>query len=136
MTRLTGLCCLCLIASVGLCQSKTTLYTDYQALLDSAYILGELNVYLGLISADTSHPKSIMNQHGEHGGDLSSHSIFGEGPYSGLKGVFSPFNWECEAPPKIFKDSVFVAYLTENENIAPRVSTYSLVGFLHDQVGK
>jgi len=40
---------------------------------------------------------------------------------------------ECEVPPKIFKDSVFVAYLTENENITPRVSTYSLIGFLHDE---
>ncbi len=50
-----------------------------------------------------------------------------------LKGVFSPFNWECEAPPKIFKDSVFVAYLTENENITPRVSPYSLIEFLYDE---
>ena len=96
--------------------------------------MGELNVYLGLISADTLHPKSIMNLYGEHGSDLSSHSIFGEGPYSGLNGVFSPFNWECAVAPEIFKDSVFVAYLTENENIAPRISTYSLVGFLHDKV--
>ena len=133
MTKLTVLCWLCLIASVGLCQSKTALYIDYQSLLDSAYILGELNVCLGLISADTSHPKSIMNSYGEHGSDLSSHSIFGEGPYSGLKGVFSPFNWECEAPPKIFKHSVFVAYLSENERLSPRVSTYSLVGFLYDR---
>ena len=77
-----------------------------------------------------------MNAHGEHGSDLSSRSIFGEGLYSGLKGVFSPLNWKCEAPPKIFKDSVFIAYLTENENITARVSTYSLVGFLYDQVGK
>ena len=129
-----ALCCLCLIVSVGLCQSKTTLYTDFQALLDSAYIVGELNVYLGLISADRFHPKSIMNPHGEHGSDLSSRSIFGEGPYSGLEGVFSPFNWECAVPPRIFKGSVFVAYLTENENITPRVSTYSLVGFLYDSI--
>ncbi len=122
------------MVSEGLGQSKPTLYTDYQGLLDNAYILGELNVYLGLISADTLHPKSIMNPHGEHGSDLSSHSIFGEGPYSGLGGVFSPFNRECEAPPKIFKDSVFVAYLTENERISPRVSTYSLIGFLYDDI--
>ncbi len=40
---------------------------------------------------------------------------------------------ECEVPPKIFKDSVFVAYLTENENITPRVSTYSLIEFLYDE---
>ena len=53
-------------------------------------------------------------------------ALFGEGLYSGLNGVFSPFNWACEAPPKIFKDSVFVAYLTENENITPRVSTEEL----------
>ena len=77
-----------------------------------------------------------MNPYGEHGSDLLSRSIFGEGSYSGLKGVFSPFNWQCEVPPKIFKDSVFVAYLTENNNITPRVSTYSLVEFLYDNVGK
>ena len=89
----------------GLCQSKTALYTDYEALLDSAYIVGELNVYLGLISADTSHPNSIMNPYGEHGSDVSSHSIF-------------------------------VAYLGENERVLPRVSTYSLIGFLYDEVKK
>ena len=127
---LTVLCWLCLIVSVGLYQSKSTLHTEYEALLDSAYIIGELNVYLGLISADTSHPKSIMNGYGEYGSDFSSRSIFGEGAYSGLKGVFSPFNWECKVPHKIYKDSVFLAYLTENEGISPMVSTYSLIGFL------
>ena len=40
---------------------------------------------------------------------------------------------ECEVPPKIFKNSVFVAYLTENENITPRVSPYSLIEFLYDE---
>lgn len=34
----------------------------YNSLLDSAFIVGELDVYLGQISADTSHPKSIMNR--------------------------------------------------------------------------
>ena len=122
------------MVSEGLGQSKPTLYTDYQALLDTAYILGELNVYLGLVSADTSHRKSIMNPYGEYGSDLSSNSIFGGGFYSGLYGVFSPFNWECEVPPKVFKDSVFVAYLTENETVSPRVGTYILIGFLYDKV--
>lgn len=45
-----------------------------------------------------------------------------------LRGAFSPFNWDCEAPPKVFRDSVFVAYPTENERLSPRISAYSLVG--------
>lgn len=116
-------------------QTKPHIYSDYNKLLDKAYIIGEFNVYLGLISADTSNPKSITNFHGEHGGDYSPHSIFGTGPYAGLHGVFSPFNWECESPPKVYIDSTFIAYLTENENILPRMSKYSLVGFLMDKAG-
>lgn len=42
----------------ALSQSKAGLYTNYRLLLDSAYIIGEMNVYLGLISADTSDPQS------------------------------------------------------------------------------
>lgn len=124
-----------LIAATCFSQSNPKLYSDYQALLDTAYIIGEFNAYLGLISADTTNPKSIMNSRGEHGSDLSPHSIFGTGPYAGLHGAFSPFNSTCEAPPKVYVDSVFVAFLTENEIISPHISTYSLVGFLMDKAG-
>ena len=108
---------------------------NFNTLLDSAYVVGEMNAYLGLISADTTNPKSIMNLHGEYGDDHSSHSIFGEGSYAGLHGAFSPFNRECEVPPKIYMDSVFVAYLTENERLSPRISPSSLLGWLYERAG-
>jgi len=76
-----------------------------------------------------------MNSYGPHGSDADYYSIFGNGgPYKGWTGVFSPFNPDCDVPPKIFKDSVFVAYLTENERLSPRVSTYVLIGYLYDKV--
>ena len=135
MVRLIFMTAALLTTSNALSQSNKHLYSDYQSLLDSAYIVGELDVFLGVISADTSNPKSIMNRRGEFGDDYSTHSIFGTGVYAGLHGVFSPFNWDCETPPKVFKDSVFVAYLTENQSLSPRISTYSLVGFLDDKAG-
>lgn len=62
-----------------------------------------------------------MNRHGEYGSDHSTNSTFGTGPYAGLHGAFSPCNWTLEAPPKIYIDNTFVAYLTENENISLRI---------------
>ncbi len=46
---------------------KAGLYTNYRLLLDSAYIIGEMNVYLGLISADTSDPQSLPEEEEEKG---------------------------------------------------------------------
>lgn len=123
-----------LIPQCGFPQIETI---DHRRLVDSAYIVGELNAFLGKISADTADENSIMNLHGAHGSDESYYSIFGEdGPYKGLGGAFSPFNPLCEVPPRILRDSVFVAYLTENEQLAPRVSTYVLVGFLYVKVNR
>lgn len=118
-----------------LIQTKPNIDAEYEKLLGKARIVGAMDVYLGVISADTTDAESIMNYYGEYGSDYSAHSIFGKGPYAGLTGPFSPFNWHCETPPKIYIDTTFVAYLTENELIVPRVSTYRLVGFLSDKAG-
>lgn len=116
-------------------QTKPHLDAEYEKLLGKARIVGAFDVFLGLISSDTTHPESIMNYYGEYGSDHSPHSIFGTGPYASLTGPFSPFNWHCEVPPKIYIDTAFIAYLTENELISPRISTYGLVGFLSDKAG-
>lgn len=124
-----------LLTSILLPELQFTSFVDHRQLVDCTYIVGELDVFLGNINADTTDENSIMNPYGGHGSDEAYYSIFGDGgPYKGLNGVFSPFNRFCEAPPRIMKDSVFVAYLTENELLSPRVSTYVLIGYLYDKV--
>ncbi len=56
-----------LLGFSALSQSKAGLYTNYRLLLDSAYIIGEMNVYLGLISADTSDPQSVPEEEEQKG---------------------------------------------------------------------
>lgn len=126
----------CFVASYGaIAQPGASLVVEYKFLVDSTYTMGEMSAFLGVISSDTSNEKSILNLHGAHGSDEAFYSIFGDGwAYKGLHGVFSPFNEKSESPPKIFRDSVFVAYLT-NERLSPRISGYSLVGYLYEKVG-
>ncbi len=94
-------------------------------------IIAPDGVYLGLVSADTVHPESIINAWGQYGFEKSSSSIFNPTiPYGGASGVFSPFNDISPSPPSLFKDGKFVNYLSTNDNYRPRTPPDKLIEFL------
>ena len=101
--------------------------------LEGAIIIANDNQYLGKISKNQYDSDSINNEFGTYGSEFSSYSIFNEfGTYGSEFSNLSPFNMFTSTPPKIYKDNIFIAYLTVNTFIFPRVDTNLLVAWLNE----
>jgi hypothetical protein len=98
--------------------------------LQGGTVVAEDGTYLGTV--DTQYASdSIVNEYGSYGSPYSSPSIRNEyGTYGGRYSSLSPFNPYTSTPPRIFQDDAFVAYLTANEALSPRVDPRALVGWL------
>lgn len=101
--------------------------------LEGAIIIANDNQYLGKISKNQYDSDSINNEFGTYGSEFSSYSIFNEfGTYGSEFSSLSPFNMFTSTPPKIYKDNIFIAYLTVNTFLFPRVDTNLLVAWLNE----
>ena len=85
--------------------------------LEGAIIIANDNEYLGKISKSQFDSDSINNQFGTYGSEFSS---------------LSPFNKFTSTPPKIYKENIFIAYLSVNTFMFPRVDTNLLVVWLNE----
>jgi len=108
---------------------------DGMAALLNGYILGDDGEYLGLITTDEFNRKSLLNEVGPHGSEVSPKSIFNEvGTYGSSVSPKSAFNDIASSPPRVFtKDGVFVGFLTTNDVKNPRIDPRSLIGWLHSR---
>ena len=101
--------------------------------LEGAIIIANDNEYLGKISKSQFDPDSINNQFGTYGSQFSAYSIFNNfGTYGSEFSSLSPFNKFTSTPPKIYKENIFIAYLTVNTFMFPRVDTNLLVIWLNE----
>lgn len=101
--------------------------------LEGAIIIANDNQYLGKISKNQYDSDSINNSFGTYGSEYSVYSIFNSfGTYGSEFSTLSPFNQFSSTPPKIYKNDIFVAYLTVNNFMFPRVDTNLLVAWLNE----
>ncbi len=93
----------------------------------NADVYAEDGQYLGRISSSSVLPDSIANSVGIHGSGVSTTSVFNRvSKYGGTSGIYSPFNRVTSTPPKIILSGDFVAYLTANSSLSPRIDPYKL----------
>ncbi len=75
--------------------------------------------------------ESICNEFGKHGSEFSSTSILNEfSPYGSEFSRLSAFDGFTTTPPLIFKNGRFIAYLTVNQSLSPRVDPHALLAAL------
>lgn len=87
-----------------------------------AYIEAEDGAFLGKLNPNEYDQDSVFNEYGSYGSEYSPTSIFNKyGSYGGEYSNLSPFNEYTSNPPKIIVNGQFVAYLTVNEYLSPRI---------------
>lgn len=119
------------LAARGRVNESNTKPVSLDDLDGKAIIVGDKGEYLGLISSDALNAKSILNDVGTYGSDVSPKSILNDvGKYGSDVSPESAFNDIATSPPKIFLDGKFVAYLTKNELKSPRIDPDVLLGHL------
>lgn len=86
------------------------------------YLEAEDGAFLGKLNPNGYDQDSIFNEYGSYGSEYSPTSIFNEyGIYGGEYSNLSPFNEYTSSPPKIIANGQFLAYLTVNEYLSPRI---------------
>jgi len=101
--------------------------------LEGAILIANDNQFLGKISKNQFDSDSINNQFGTYGSEFSLYSIFNQfGTYGSEFSSLSPFNKFTSTPPKIYKENIFIAYLTVNTFMFPRVDTNLLIAWLKE----
>jgi len=89
-----------------------------------ANVISDDGEYLGKITYSVN-PDSILNSIGIYGSELSGKSIWNRlGKYGSKFSPFSAFNPYATSPPKIYKNGIFVGYLTINSLLPNRVNPY------------
>ncbi len=92
-----------------------------------AEIIADDGQFLGIINTNAFDSDSIANQFGTYGNPFSSTSIWNTfGTYGSDFSVLSPWNDFTITPPTIVEDGFFVAYLTTNSVLIPRVDPNDL----------
>ena len=92
--------------------------------LDGAYVVAQnsSNTYLGFFGSRFAS-ESIMNEFGEFGSEFRANSVRNPfGTFGSSTGQYSAQNRFTSTPPGIFRNSVFLAFLTTNTSISPGVS--------------
>lgn len=83
--------------------------------------------FLGTINDNAFDSDSVANNFGDFGSQFSNTSIWNNfGTYGGEFGSLSAFNDFTTTPPRIFGNGIFVAYLTTNQLLVPRVDPNNL----------
>lgn len=117
MTRVIAFVCLFCIAMCAQAQVTCTS-------LDGAYVIGQDsgNTYLGFFGTEYA-TESIMNPFGSHGSEFGNASVRNTfGAFGSSFGPFSAKNALSSSPPMIAKRGNFIAFLTTNSSLTPRVS--------------
>ena len=87
--------------------------------------------FLGIINTNALDADSIANQFGTYGNPFSSLSIWNDfGSYGSSFSPLSPWNQFASTPPTIWNGDIFVAYLTTNTVLTPRIHPNDLAVFV------
>ena len=86
------------------------------------YIMANDGAFLGTLDTNKFSGDSIFNQFSQYGNQYSGVSIFNTyGTYGGPYSSLSAFNEFTPTPPRIMSGDQFLAYLTKNPFLQPRV---------------
>lgn len=97
-------------------------------LREESYIEAADGTFLGRLNPNRFDRDSIFNQFGPYGNQFSQTSVFNKfSNYGNQFSKLSPYNNFTETPPKLYVRGEFVAYLTVNHMLSPRVSPDELL---------
>lgn len=103
----------------------------YLVNLEGASLVADDGQFLGKITNNSFDSDSITYEFGNYGNPFSSKSIFNQvGRYGSDVSLHSPFNSVASNPPRIYHRGGFVAYLTINSILTPRIDPRILIGWL------
>jgi hypothetical protein len=82
---------------------------------DGLHLVGSDGVYLGKLTTDQYDSKSVFNEVGKYGNNISMTSIWNDvSPYGSSVSMKSAFNDVASKPPLIIYNSEVIGYLTTN----------------------
>lgn len=82
---------------------------------DELHLVGSDGVYLGKLTTDQYDSKSVFNEIGKYGSDISMTSIWNDvSPYGSSVSMKSAFNNVASKPPLIVYNGEIIGYLTTN----------------------
>jgi hypothetical protein len=115
-------------------ESASRAVNDSFESLEGAIIMAKDGQFLGKITTNEFDPNSLLNEFGKYGSEFSATSIFNSFSHYGSEfSNLSPYNEFTSTPPSIFKGNKFIAYLTVNKTLQPRVDAKALIGWLKSQ---
>ncbi|ABA24701.1 hypothetical protein Ava_D0036 [Trichormus variabilis ATCC 29413] len=93
----------------------------YIALDGQMVIVAADGTYLGIITADVSHPESICNPQGNYGSIYSTTSTQNPNSlYGGAHGIYSPYNPHCVQPPQLIVNNQNAGVISINPHLPQR----------------
>ena len=108
---------------------------EARSMQGESFIVASDGTFLGKLNPNIYDPESVFNQYSPYGNQYSPACIFN--PYS-LYGdqfsITSPFNALSLSPPKIYLKGQFIAYLTINGNLNPRLDPNQLLRWAEENV--
>lgn len=91
--------------------------------------------FLGKLNPNLFDQESIFNKFGPYGNKYSQSSIFNRfSTYGNQFNQLSPYNQFSANPPKLYIKGKFIAYLTKNQVMSPRVDPDELLGWAERNV--
>ena len=108
---------------------------DLRKINMESFIEAHDGTYLGSLVPNQFNKNSIFNQFSPYGSQFSQTSIFNQfSPYGSQFSQLSPYNQFSRTPPKIHCKGKFVAYLTTNFTIQPRIDPGELLGWSKENI--
>jgi hypothetical protein len=100
-----------------------------------SFLKAQDDQFLGRITTNKYDKDSIINQYGPYGSKYSGTSIFNQySPYGSRYGAFSVNNPFCQQPPRLFINGNFIAYITNNVNINPKIDSSTFIRLVKDNL--
>ena len=110
---------------------------EVRRLKGESYIEAGDGTFLGKLNPNNFDTESIFNQFGEYGNGFSPSSIFNPfSKYGNQFNVLSPYNQFSTNTPRLYVSGQFVAFLTKNEIMHPRVDPDELLSWAERNVSQ
>lgn len=111
--------------------------SEARRLKGESYIEAADETFLGKLTPNRFDPDSIFNQFGPYGNRFSQTSIFNRfSNYGSQFSNLSPYNKFTQTPPRLFVKGKFVAYLTVNPLLSPRIDPDALLEWAEKNVSR
>ena len=111
--------------------------THARQLSGESFIEAQDGMFLGKLNPNKFDSDSIFNKFGPYGSKFSQTSIFNKfSDYGSQFSQLSPFNKFSQTPPKLLVKGRFVAFLTVNKYLSPRVDPENLLEWAEANVSK